>query len=102
MTEDYFASDPPNNRQIHQLIDYINYTFQTSLEPLDQIKKTMFSLVGTGGTVVNLAGMIYSTQVDDFRQNLHGLIIRKKDVEILIEKIKGTENNKEFLASMNK
>ena len=88
LTEGYFVSDPPSNRQIHQLIDYINDTFQTRLEPLEQIKKSTFSLIGTGGTAVNLAGMIYSTQADDFNQKLHGLVIRKKDVELLIEKIK--------------
>jgi exopolyphosphatase/guanosine-5'-triphosphate,3'-diphosphate pyrophosphatase len=32
--------------------------------------------------------MIYRTQIDDFRQNLHGLVIRKNDVELLMEKIK--------------
>jgi exopolyphosphatase / guanosine-5'-triphosphate,3'-diphosphate pyrophosphatase len=88
LTEDYLAADPTDDSRIHRLVNYIEGTFQTSLEPLEKIKKNTFSLVGTGGTVVNLAGMVYRTQIGDSRQSLHGLLINKKDVEFLIKTIK--------------
>jgi len=89
LTEDYLIADPPEEEQIHRLIAYINDMFQTGLKPLEKIRTKVFSLIGTGGTSIALAGMIYGIQADDLSQKLHGLEIRKESLELLLEKIKG-------------
>jgi len=95
LTEDYLITDPPKDGEIDQLIRHIEDTFERGLDSLKQIEKGRFSIVGTGGTTVTLAAMIHGITEDDFNETkINGLVITRKAVELLFEKMKrmtGTE-----------
>jgi exopolyphosphatase/guanosine-5'-triphosphate,3'-diphosphate pyrophosphatase len=95
LTEDYLITDPPKDGEIDQLIRHIEDTFERGLDSLKQIEKGRFSIVGTGGTTVTLAAMIHGIAEDDFNETkINGLVITRKAVELLFEKMKrmtGTE-----------
>jgi exopolyphosphatase/guanosine-5'-triphosphate,3'-diphosphate pyrophosphatase len=58
------------------------------LEYIKELCKQTFSLVGTGGTVISVAAMIHGVQETEFDEKLNGLIIKRKDIELLFIKIK--------------
>lgn len=90
LTEDYLITDPPKDREIHQLSYHIEDTLRTRLDSLKGIGKRRFSVVGTGGTVVTLSKIIHGIGEDDFNEaKINGLLIRKRDVGPLFEKMKG-------------
>jgi exopolyphosphatase/guanosine-5'-triphosphate,3'-diphosphate pyrophosphatase len=90
LTEDYLITDPPKDGAIDQLIRHIEDTFERRLDPLKQIEKGRFSIVGTGGTTVTLAAMIHGIAEDDFNETkINGLVITRKAVGLLFEKMKG-------------
>jgi exopolyphosphatase/guanosine-5'-triphosphate,3'-diphosphate pyrophosphatase len=90
LTEDYLITDPPKDGEIDQLIRHIEDTFERGLDPLKQIEKGRFSIVGTGGTTVTLAAMIHGIAEDDFNETkINGLVITRKAVGLLFEKMKG-------------
>ncbi len=90
LTEDYLITDPPKDREIYQLTNHIEDTFKKRLESLKESRKGTFSIVGTGGTIVTLASMIHGIGEDDFNETkINGLIIKKEDVGLLFEKMKG-------------
>ena len=89
LTEDYLITDPPKDGEIHRLINHIEDTFKTRLEPLKELGKGKFSIVGTGGTVVNLAAMIHDIGEYDFSvEKINGLVIRRDDIGPLFERMK--------------
>lgn len=90
LTEDYLITDPPKDREIYHLIRHIEDTFKTRLDPLRERGKGAFSIIGTGGTIVTLAAMIYGIAEDDYNETkINGLVIKRKDVGLLFEKMKG-------------
>ena len=90
LTEDYLINDPPKDREIYQLINHIEDTFRKRLDSLKETGIGTFSIVGTGGTIVTLASMIHSIGEDVFDETkINGLMIKKKDVGLLFEKMKG-------------
>jgi len=90
LTEDYLITDPPKDREIYQLINHIEDTFKKGLDSLKETGKGTFSIVGTGGTIFTLAAMIHGIAEDDFNETkINGLMIKKKDVGLLFEKMKG-------------
>jgi exopolyphosphatase/guanosine-5'-triphosphate,3'-diphosphate pyrophosphatase len=90
LTEDYLITDPPKDGEIDQLIRHIEDTFERGLDSLKQIEKGRFSIVGTGGTTVTLAAMIHGIAEDDFNETkINGLVITRKAVGLLFEKMKG-------------
>ncbi len=90
LTENYLITDPPKNEEIHQLSNRIEDTLKTRLDSLKEIGERKFSVVGTGGTVVALSKIIYGIGEDDSTEaKMNGLVIRKKDVGPLFEKMKG-------------
>ena len=90
LTEDYLITDPPKDREIHQLSNHIEDTLRTRLDSLKGIGKRRFSVVGTGGTVVTLSKIIHGIGEDDFNEaKINGLLIRKRDIGPLFEKMKG-------------
>jgi len=89
LTDDYLRTDPPRYDEIYQLIKYIDNKFKVELQYIRELCKGTFSLVGTGGTVMNLAAMIHSVRETEFDEKLNGLVIKRKDIEILFTKMKG-------------
>ena len=90
LTEDYLITDPPKDGEIYRLIRHIEDTFKIRLDPLKERGKGGFSIVGTGGTTVTLAAMIHGIPVNDFNETkMNGLVIRRKDIGLLFEKMKG-------------
>jgi len=95
LTEDYLITDPPKDEEIYHLIRHIEDTFRIRLDPLRERGKAGFSVIGTGGTMVTLAAMIHGIAEDDYNETkINGLVIKRKDVGLLFEKMKrmtGTE-----------
>jgi len=89
LTDDYLITDPPNDKEIYRLIKYIDNKFKVEIQYIKEPCKGMFSLVGTGGTVINLAAMIHGVRETEFDEKLNGLVIKKKDIELLFTKMKG-------------
>ena len=89
LTDDYLITDPPNDKEIYRLIKYIDNKFKVELQYIKELCKGTFSLVGTGGTVINLAAMIHGVRETEFDEKLNGLVIKKKDIELLFTKMKG-------------
>lgn len=89
LTDDYLITDPPNDKEIYRLIKYIDNKFNVELQYIKELCKGTFSLVGTGGTVINLAAMIHGVRETEFDEKLNGLVIKKKDIELLFTKMKG-------------
>jgi len=89
LTDDYVSTDPPNNEDIYQLIKYIDNKFKVKLQYIKGLCKEAFTLVGTGGTVISLAGMIHGIRETEFDETLNGLVIKRKDIEALFTKMKG-------------
>jgi len=89
LTDDYLITDQPNDKEIYRLIKYIDNKFKVEIKYIKELCKGMFSLVGTGGTVINLAAMIHGVRETEFDEKLNGLVIKKKDIELLFTKMKG-------------
>ena len=89
LTDDYLITDPPNDKEIYRLVKYIDNKFKVELQYIKELCKGAFSLVGTGGTVINLAAMIHGVRETEFDEKLNGLLIKKKDIELLFTKMKG-------------
>ena len=89
LTDDYLRTDPPRYDEIYQLIKYIDNKFKVELQYIRELCKGTFSLVGTGGAVMNLAAMIHGVRETEFDEKLNGLVIKRRDIEILFTKMKG-------------
>lgn len=95
LREDYLITDPPKDGEIYKLINHIDDILRIGLGPFKEIGKGSFSIVGTGGTVVCLAGMIHGIAEDDFDEHkINGLVIRREHVGALFEKMKGMSKEK--------
>jgi len=88
LTDDYLITDPPKDEEINQIINKIDNIFKVKLEYIKELCKETFSLVGTGGTVISVAAMIHGVQETEFDEKLNGLIIKRKDIELLFTKMK--------------
>jgi len=88
LTDDYLITDPPKDEEINQIINQIDSIFKVKLEYIKELCKETFSLVGTGGTVITVAAMIHGVQETEFDEKLNGLIIKRKDIELLFTKMK--------------
>ena len=88
LTDDYLITDPPNDEEINQIINKIDNIFKVKLEYIKELCKETFSLVGTGGTVISVAAMIHGVQETELDEKLNGLIIKRKDIELLFTKMK--------------
>jgi len=89
LTDDYLITDPPKDEEINQIINQIDSIFKVKLEYIKELCKETFSLVGTGGTVITVAAMIHGVRETEFDEKLNGLIIKRKDIELLFTKMKG-------------
>jgi len=90
LTEDYLTADPPKDEEMGQLIAHIEDTLKTGLDSLKQTGEEEFSIVGTGGTMVTLAAMTHCIPEDDLNEiRINGLVIRRKDIGLLFENMKG-------------
>ncbi len=95
LTQDFLHTDPPRDDEIYQLVNHIEDTFTIGLDSLKQRGKETFSIVGTGGTVVTLAGMIHGIGEDDFNETrMNGLVVRREDVGLLFGEMKGMSKEK--------
>ena len=95
LTEDYLTTDPPKDEEIYQLSNHIEDTFKIGLDSLKQIGKEGLSLIGTGGTIVTLAKIIHGIAEDDFNdKRINGLVIKRGDIWILFQKMKGMSKEK--------
>ena len=88
VTEKYLTSDPPKKDEIGQLINHIVQTIQRNLGSWKEIEKDTFILIGTGGTAVSLAAMTHGIEVSDFDGKVHGLIVTRKKIGLLFEKMR--------------
>ena len=88
LTDDYLSTDPPSGEEIYRLIKYIENKFKAKLQYIKELCNGVFSLVGTGGTIISLAAMIHDIRETEFNEKLNGLIIKRKDIEVLFTKMK--------------
>jgi len=88
LTDDYLSSDPPSDEEIYRLVKYIENKFKVKLQYIKELCKGAFSLVGTGGTIISLAAMIHGIRETEFNEKLNGLVIKRKDIELLFTKMK--------------
>lgn len=88
LTDDYLSTDPPSGEEIYRLIKYIENKFKAKLQYIKELCNGVFSLVGTGGTIISLAAMIHGIRETEFNEKLNGLIIKRKDIEVLFTKMK--------------
>ncbi len=89
LTDDYLITDPPKDEEINQIINKIDSIFKVKLEYIKELCKETFSLVGTGGTIINLAALIHGVRETEFDEKLNGLVIKRKDIELIFTKMKG-------------
>jgi exopolyphosphatase/guanosine-5'-triphosphate,3'-diphosphate pyrophosphatase len=89
LTDDYLTNDPPNDKDILRVFNYIDNKFEVKLQYIKGLFKGAFSLVGTGGTIISLAGMIHGIRETEFNKTLNGLVIKRKNIEALFTKMKG-------------
>jgi exopolyphosphatase/guanosine-5'-triphosphate,3'-diphosphate pyrophosphatase len=89
LTDDYLTNDPPNDKDILRVFNYIDNKFEVKLQFIKGLCKGAFSLVGTGGTIISLAGMIHGIRETEFNKTLNGLVIKRKNIEALFTKMKG-------------
>ena len=88
LTDDYLITDPPKDEEINEIINQIDSIFKVKLEYIKKLCKETFSLVGTGGAVISVAAIIHGVSETEFDEKLNGLIIKRKDIELLFTKIK--------------
>jgi exopolyphosphatase/guanosine-5'-triphosphate,3'-diphosphate pyrophosphatase len=88
VTEDRPMADPPKNDEIRQLTNHIAQTIQGNLGSRKEIEKGTFILIGTGGTAVSLAAMTHGIEVMDFDEKLNGLVITRKEIGPLFDKMR--------------
>jgi exopolyphosphatase / guanosine-5'-triphosphate,3'-diphosphate pyrophosphatase len=88
LTDDYLTSDPPGDEEIYRLVNHIENQYKENLKYIKALCNGPFSMVGTGGTVINLAAMIHGISETEFEKKLHGLVIKKADIELLFTKMK--------------
>jgi exopolyphosphatase/guanosine-5'-triphosphate,3'-diphosphate pyrophosphatase len=89
LTDNYLTADPPRDEEIYKVTKHIEDTFKARLGYIKGLCKGTFSIVGTGGIVINLASMIHGIGETGFNEKLNGLVIKKKDIELLFTKMKG-------------
>lgn len=89
LTDNYLTADPPMDEEIYKVIKHIEDTFKAKLVYIKGLCKGTFSIIGTGGTVTNLASMIHGIVETEFNEKLNGLVIKKKDIKLLFTKMKG-------------
>ena len=89
LTDEYLVSDPPTDREIHNLTACIETEFNRCLEPWKEAIRGRPFIVGTGGTAVTLAAMVHGIGVDDFGETINGLVINAETIQSLIETMKG-------------
>jgi exopolyphosphatase/guanosine-5'-triphosphate,3'-diphosphate pyrophosphatase len=81
LTEMFVKHDPPEEKEIESLVDFI----QGSLSiPFDGKNR---QVIGTAGTITNLASIILGMESYDKRK-IHGFRISYKDIENVIGKLK--------------
>ena len=88
LTDDYLITDPPKDEEINEIISQIDSIFKVKLEYIKKLCKETFSLVGTGGAIMSVAAIIHGIQETEFDKKLNGLIIKRRDIELLFTKIK--------------
>jgi len=88
LTDDYLITDPPKDEEINEIINQIDSIFKVKLEYIKKLCKETFSLVGTGGAIISVAAIIHGVRETEFDEKLNGLIIKRKDIELLFTKIK--------------
>lgn len=81
----FFKNDPPKKDEIHNLKSYIQGKF---LDEVEKVRKHRYSIViGTGGTLINLASLVYERR-EGRRLKLRGYFeLRKKDLSKLNDKL---------------
>jgi len=89
LTNDYVRTDPPSDKDILRVFKYIDNFFKIKLQSIKALCKEAFTLVGTGGTIISLAGMIHDIKETEFNETLNGLVIKRKDIEELFTKMRG-------------
>jgi exopolyphosphatase/guanosine-5'-triphosphate,3'-diphosphate pyrophosphatase len=87
-TDDYFNSDPPQDEDIYRLNIHIENTQKARLPSIKARCKDTNLMIGSGGTVITLAAMIHGISEKTLDRKLHGLVIKKRDIELLFEKMK--------------
>ena len=88
LTDDYLITNPPRDEEITQITSHIDSIFKVKLEYIKELCKETFSLVGTGGTVISVAAMIHGVKETEFDEKINGLIIKRRDIELLFTKMK--------------
>ena len=89
LTNDYVSTDPPSDKDILRVFKYIDNLFKVKLQSIKALCKEAFTLVGTGGTIISLAGMIHGIKEAEFNETLNGLVIKRNDIDALFNKMKG-------------
>jgi exopolyphosphatase/guanosine-5'-triphosphate,3'-diphosphate pyrophosphatase len=93
LTDEFLRSDPPADAEMRNLTAYLEQEFKRYLAPWKATIRERPLIVGTGGTVVNLAAMIHGIERGAFDDTINGLVVRAEALQPLIETMKGIPAN---------
>jgi exopolyphosphatase/guanosine-5'-triphosphate,3'-diphosphate pyrophosphatase len=88
LTDEYLTSDPPTDGEIYSLTSCIDRELKQCLDPWKATIRGGPFIVGTGGTVITLAAMLYHIGVDEFSEAMNGLVIQGNALQSCIAAMK--------------
>lgn len=81
----FFEKDPPSKRELSQLKKYVDYKLEEVGARMG--KKNFSTVIGTAGTMINLASMIYEEK-ESRRLRLRGFFeLKKSDIKRLAKRL---------------
>ena len=88
LTQEFLEGDPPEEKEIDALNEYIDGILRKSLSR-EIFKGGINGLVGAGGTVTTLAAMLDNIDIEDITPaRITGRILKREQLEILFSKLK--------------
>ena len=88
MTDQYFQSDPPEEKAEKVLADHVDKTLQATFAGRPDSYEGE-SLVATGGTVTTLAAMFHGLKRSEINPDrMNGLILKREDIESLFSRMR--------------
>ena len=88
LTDQYFQSDPPEEKSEKALADHVDRTLQETFTGRPGFYEGE-GLVATGGTVTTLAAMFHGLKRSEINPDrMNGLILKREDIEALFSRMR--------------
>jgi exopolyphosphatase/guanosine-5'-triphosphate,3'-diphosphate pyrophosphatase len=90
LTQQHLTCDPPEEKNLRGLEEQIAKVLGDAFASNRSGREDRL-LVGTGGTVTTLTAMIHGIETEDINpDNIHGLLLKREDLERLFHRISTT------------